>query len=109
MDKVSANIFFGIAANESWEVETVDVTSAFLQGEPLDRDIFVIPPKEANMKDKLWHMRKAAFGLKDASRRCLAKVVEYLTKLGGETLVGDECFLYFHHEGKLWSYLPPGG
>ena len=101
VDRISANIFFAIAANESWEVETVDVPSAFLQGEPLDRDIFVVPPKEANLEGKLWHMKKAAYGLNDASRRWWAKVVEYLVDLGGKTLVGDECFLYFHNRGKL--------
>ena len=101
VDRISSNLFYAIAANEGWNVESIDVTSAFLQGEPLDRDIFVVPPKEANIPGMLWHMKKAAYGLSDASRRWWIKVIEFLIKLGGRTLVGDECMIYFHHEGKL--------
>ena len=101
VDRISSKIFYAIAANETWKISTIDVTSAFLQGEPIDRDIFVVPPKEANMPGKLWLMQKAAYGLVDASRRWWIKVVEYLISLGGRTLVGDECLLYFHIEKKL--------
>ena len=41
------------AANEGWPVESIDVTAAFLQGDELDRDIFVIPPKESGLTGKL--------------------------------------------------------
>ena len=60
VDRISSNIFYAIAANEGWEVESIDVTSAFLQGEALDREIYVIPPKEAGITGKLWRMKKAA-------------------------------------------------
>ena len=101
VDRISTKIFYAIAANEGWDIESIDVTSAFLQGEVLDRDIFVRPPKEANMPGKLWYMKKAAYGLYDASRRWWVKVVQYLISLGGKTLVGDESFLYFHKKAVL--------
>ena len=77
------------------------MTSAFLQGEDLNRSIFVTPPKEANMPGTLWRMKKAAYGLYDASRRWWIKVIQVLKELGGKTLVGDESFLYFHKDGVL--------
>ena len=35
-----------ITANESWKLELLDVTAAFLQGAKLEREIFVEPPKD---------------------------------------------------------------
>ena len=90
-----------IAANERWEIEAVDVTSAFLQGAELDRDVLVRPPKEAGVNGVLWKMKKAAYGLTDASRRWWIRVIEELLKLGGKTMVGDESMVYFHFHGKL--------
>ena len=77
------------------------MTSAFLQGEDLDRTVLVKPPTEAGMSGSLWRMRKAAYGLCDASRRWWIKVIEEMIRLGGITLVRDESLLYFHNNGKL--------
>ena len=38
--------FLAIAANESFKIKTLDVTSAFLQGTPIDRDVYTEPPAE---------------------------------------------------------------
>ena len=101
VDRVSTKLLYAIAGNEGWRLESIDVTSAFLQGSDLDREIFVKPPKEAHMDGFLWRMKKAAYGLYDASRRWWAKVMEVMLELGGRTLVGDESLIYFHKEGKL--------
>ena len=101
VDRISNKVLYTIAGNESWAIESIDVTSAFLQGEELDRKLFVVPPKEAKMSGFLWKMKKAAYGLYDASRRWWIKVILFLKELGGRTLVGDESFIYFHKDGKL--------
>ena len=75
VDRISNKILYTIAGNEGWGIECIDVTSAFLQGEELDRSLFVIPPKEVNMPGFLWRMKKAAYGLNDASRRWWIKVI----------------------------------
>ena len=78
VDRVSTKLLYTIAGNEGWKLECIDVTSAFLQGSDLDRDIFVKPPKEAGMDGYLWKMKKAAYGLYDASRRWwIVNVFEY--------------------------------
>ena len=75
VDRISNKILYTIAGNEGWGIECVDVTSAFLQGEDLNRDIYVTPPKEANMPGLLWRMKKAAYGLYDTSRRWWIKLI----------------------------------
>ena len=101
VDRMSTKILYAIAGNEGWKLESIDVTAAFLQGCELDREIYVTPPKEARMEGYLWKMKKAAYGLYDASRRWWMKVMEVLMELGGKTLVGDESLILFHKDGKL--------
>ena len=42
----SLKIFLAIVGNEDFEIECIDVTSAFLQGQTLAREVFVTPPLE---------------------------------------------------------------
>ena len=100
-DRLSKKLFYATAANEQWDIESIDVTSAFLQGKELERELYVVPPKEANLPGMLWRMKKAAYGLNDASRRFYCEVIELLLSLGCKTLVGDESFLYFHKDEVL--------
>ena len=39
--------FFAICSGLNWNVESMDVKSAFLQGDQISRDIFINPPSEA--------------------------------------------------------------
>ena len=39
--KSSLRILFALAVQYEWKVKTADVTSAFLQSHPLDRDVYV--------------------------------------------------------------------
>ena len=39
--KSSLRILFAMAVQYEWKVKTADVTSAFLQSHPLDRDVYV--------------------------------------------------------------------
>ena len=57
-----------IAANEGFQVKSGDIKSAYLQGELMDREVFVKPPKEANVKGKLWLLLKGAYGIVDGGR-----------------------------------------
>ena len=74
MNKSSLRMSLGIAAAKGWSIGTTDIRSAFLQGSDLDREVFVKPPKEAQMEGKLWRLNKCLYGLKDASRKWYNKV-----------------------------------
>ena len=58
-----------IVATEGWEIRSSDVQSAFLQSIPLERDVFVLPPKEKRVPcpGMLWKLKKTVYGLSDAS------------------------------------------
>ena len=66
--KDSLKLALAIAANENFDLVSGDIKSAFLQGMSLDRQVYVVPPMEANEPGKLWLLEKGAYGLLDGSR-----------------------------------------
>ena len=67
----------------------MDIKSAYLQGVPLDREIYMTPPKEANT-EKIWLLKKCTYGLSDAGRHWYLKVVGELKTLGATQLSLDQ-------------------
>ncbi len=54
-----------IIASHSWSIHSMDVTSAFLQGTPINRTVYLIPLEEANT-NKFWLLKVPVYGLVDA-------------------------------------------
>jgi hypothetical protein len=101
MQKFSFRILLMLAALNSWVIETTDIKSAFLQGSVLQRLVYVKPPKEADMKGKLWKLEKCLYGLKDASRHWYLKVEGKLKELGFQKSKYDQGLFFKIHGGKL--------
>ena len=45
-----------------WKINTMIIKSAFLQGKPIERDVYLKPPKEAHTK-KIWKTNIIVDGL----------------------------------------------
>ena len=90
----SLKIFLALAANSDFKVRALDVKSAFLQGLPINRDIYVQPPEEACDEGYVWKLKKSAYGLYDASRRWFLAVKELLLSLGMKQAKGHEAVFY---------------
>ena len=99
--KDSLKLFLSIAANEDFKLKSMDVTSAFLQGTPLDRDIYIEPPEECVSKGKVWKLLKGCYGLNDASRKWFMAVRETLVNLGMQSVSGDDAFFFLTINGSL--------
>ena len=80
--KGNIKIFAAVAAKEGWEICTSDVTCAFLQGAKLERDVFVLPPRERRVPGILWRLLKPVYGLVDAPRGWYLALDEKLIKSG---------------------------
>ena len=70
-----------LIAQKKWKLNAIDIKTAFLQGDRIDRRIYVIPPKEANTTN-FWQLKKCIYGLGDASRKWYNRVKIYLLPLG---------------------------
>ena len=87
-------------ASHKWQLQSLDIKTAFLQGKQIQRNVFLLPPKEANT-DNLWHLKKCVYGLADASRYWFLRVNEKLTKLNGHVCPADQGIFMWHHNNQL--------
>ena len=99
--KDSFKLFLALAANENFDLKTLDVTSAFLQGYPLEREVFIQPPLEKLELGKVWKLKKSCYGLYDASRKWFLAVKESLKSMQMKSLSGDDAFFYMIENKKL--------
>ena len=102
--KISLRIIFMVSASKGWRMEACDSKSAFLQGSPLDRTVYMTPPGECKKRNKgriVWKLKKALYGLDDASRSWYLKVDEVLLQLGCKRARGDPSLYMMHKQGRL--------
>ena len=97
--KGNIKIFATIAAKEGWDIKTCDVTSAFLQGIQIDRDVFILPPSERRVPGVLWKLRKPVYGLVDAPRGWhLALDEEFLSSGCSKCSLDPAMYMYFSND-----------
>ena len=85
-----------------WTVKSTDVKSAFLQGKPIKRDVYLQPPKEAiNSKGTLWKLNRCLYGLNDAARQFYVSVSEVLMKHGCIQSSLDPALFLYRSEHEL--------
>ena len=99
--KDTLKLALSIAANERFEIISADVKSAFLQGKTLDREVFVIPPVEAQEDGMLWLLKKGAYSLIDGSRLFYLELKKKLEKIRMKVVSGDSALFTMHKNSKL--------
>ena len=96
----SIRAILALSALEDLELESVDISSAYLNGD-LKEEVYMRQPEgfEEKTPQWVWHLRKALYGLKQAGRCWHKKLDEVLNQLGFERLT---C------EHSVWVYLRNG-
>ena len=92
-----------IACN-GWKLKSLDVKTAFLQGKPMEREVYLKPPKEA-YSENLWLLKKCVYGLPDASRHWYLRLKEEMSKLGGKVIKMDYGLFMFVMDDQLIGIL----
>ena len=99
-------IVFVIASSKSWELHSLDITAAFLQGNIISRKVFVKPPRDFAQKGMLWLLKRCLYGLADAPREWYNRVLEVLTDLGAKVSRYDKSLFIWHDDkGRLIGVL----
>src|SRR6201990_3326137 len=89
---------------KDWQVKTLDVKTAYLQGKEMEREVVIKPPKEANTL-KLWRLKKTVCGLKDAARKWYESLVELLIKTGGKRSKIDNTIFKWEDGGMVYGIM----
>lgn len=77
-------LILGVSAQRGWEVYQLDVKSAFLHRE-LSEEVYVEQPKgfeSGEDSDKVYKLKKALYGLRQAPRAWYSKIEGYFTREG---------------------------
>ena len=74
---------------------------AFLQGEEIDRELYMDPPLEEKKMNIIWKLKKAVYGLNDASRKWWLKCTSELLSLGCVCSRCDPALFYYYNEQLL--------
>ena len=84
---------FVLASIMSWEIHSLDITSAFLQGNDIEREVFIRLLSEIMEEGKIWKLQRCIYGLNEAPRQWHNRAEHELLKLGGEkSSMPKQCF-----------------
>ena len=100
----SIRMLITLAEKEGWKLQHIDVQAAFLQGKRISRDVFIVPPKEAETW-KIWKLNKCIYGLVDGPRMWYIELRDTLVNLKAEVSSYDESFMFWRENGKLGGIL----
>ena len=100
--KEGLKVALAIIVSNGWSCNSLDVKTAFLQGDKMDRTVYLLPPPEAKCeKGKIWKLSKCVYGLSDASRSWYLTVKKELIKLGAEMSKLDQAVFTWYYNGQL--------
>ena len=100
--KDSLRVFIALASSMNWDLRSVDIKAAFLQGNVFDRDVYVKPPREAQCSDQvLWKLSKAVYGLVDASRHWFMSIKDRLISFGCAQSKLDKAYFTWYEGATL--------
>ena len=88
---------------EDWELRSVDITSAFTNGE-LEEDIYMRQPEGFHIggPDMVCKLKKSLYGLKQAARQWNKKLHSVLTEMGFKRIESDcSVYIYCNDEVKI--------
>lgn len=72
--KESLRLAFIVATTKQWMIQSLDISSAFLQGDVIQREVYVKPPTDACDQGVAWKLKRCIYGLCDAPRAWYEKV-----------------------------------
>ena len=98
-NKESLRTVISVISSKGWDINSLDVKAAFLQGKEIDRDVYLKPPKEAKCPGILWKLNRCVYGLDDASRVWYFRMKEELNKLECKNSKLDPALFIYYNEG----------
>ena len=98
-------LIFAVLAQKGWLPHTMDIKTAFLQGQEIQRDIIIKPPNEAGVKSRLWKLKKCIYGLNDASLNWYKKVKSIMIGCGAKISSVDPAVFFWSDEEDVQGVL----
>ena len=89
-----------------WQIHSIDITVAFLQGNGLEHEIVLRPPPDVCFKEFVWSLKRRIYRLNDAPRAWYERIRAEFKRLGGVVRTYDNAlFLWNDENGMLIGIL----
>ena len=95
------HLLLAIGATKAWKIKSGDVKSANLQGERLDREVYMQPQPERRGPGVVWRLIKVVYGMNDSGRKWYFKVEEVLESLEFKKAKLNHCLFTYRPDDKL--------
>ena len=111
LSRLGRQAYLVYCAQQHFKVQKGDVSSAFLQGDELQEEMFVVPTPEICKaleipESSITRLQRAAYGLVEAPLWWYKSVSGFLVSLGYTRLKSEPCvWVYFNSEGKACSII----
>ena len=102
--KENFRLLQAIAVTNKWKVHSLDIKSAFLQGNEIDCEVYLKPPSEAGM-NSLWKLNISVYGLCDAPRAWYLSLKSVLEKGGAKKSKFDDAVFFLYDNNRLQGIL----
>ncbi|KAL5272502.1 hypothetical protein ACHWQZ_G000641 [Mnemiopsis leidyi] len=94
-------ILLSLAASNNWTVDSLDITSAFLQSTGDMREVYVKPPRDIRKRGIIWKLSKPLYGLGDSARRWYVTLREHLKNMNCKISILDKSLFLYYEGNKL--------
>ena len=89
--KTTLRWLIAVSELKGWDRAQADYKSAYLQGEPLDRDVFMEFPEGHERPGKVMRLKRAIYGMKQAGRFWYRRLRNQLVAMGFQQSKADPC------------------
>ena len=103
--KESLRFILAIVARKGWKAFSIDIKTAFLQGEELTHEVYIIPQEELSRPGIVWRLKKCIYSLSEASLHWHNKVRNLLTENGVSVSSVDPAVFYWFEDNELQGVL----
>ena len=76
-------LLFTVVSCMGWQIHSIDITIAFLQGSELEHEIFQRPPPDVCSKEFVWSLKRCIYGLNDAPHVWYERIHAEFKRSGG--------------------------
>ena len=104
--KETKHLILSICASKLWKIWGADIKTAFLSGDPSQRQIYFKPPREIKSwmsltDEDLFRLEKAAYGLAEAPRAWFLRLSRELAEVGMQVSQLDPCLYILRRDQEL--------
>ena len=99
-------IAFSVIVQNEWNLQSIDIKIAFLQGDNITQDVYIKPPREAFCNENVvWKFKKCIYDLAHASLKWYEWIKKFLFNNNGKVFHLDPALFILKNKNDLHGFI----